>query len=36
MEAFEKAAQVLKVPLCYNGNIFTVEDYENLKEKYSG
>lgn len=34
MEAFEYAYQVSKNPLCFNGNIFTVKDYENIVAKY--
>lgn len=35
MEVFEKALLKSKNPLCYNGDIFTVADYNNFYEKYS-
>lgn len=35
MEVFEKALLKSKNPLCYNGDIFTVVDYNNFHEKYS-
>lgn len=34
MDAFDHAYQVSKNPLCFNGNIFTVEDYEKICSKY--
>ncbi len=34
MKAFDYAYQVSKNPLCFNGNIFTVEDYENIVSRY--
>ncbi|MCI9616593.1 MAG: tRNA-dihydrouridine synthase family protein [Eubacterium sp.] len=35
MKAFDYAYQVSKNPLCFNGNIFTVEDYENIVSRYN-
>ena len=34
MEAFGLAVDTIKVPLCYNGDIYTKEDIENFREKY--
>lgn len=34
MEAFDYAAEVSTNPLCYNGDINTVEDYKKIAEKY--
>ena len=34
MEAFGMAVDTIKVPLCYNGDIYTKEDIENFREKY--
>lgn len=34
MDAFDKAYSLAKMPICYNGNIFTVESYNKIKEKY--
>lgn len=34
MEAFDYAYQVSKNPLCFNGNIFTVNDYERICSAY--
>lgn len=31
---FEKALEKCNFPVCYNGDIFTVKDYENLTEKF--
>lgn len=33
-EAFEKAYNMSKNPLCYNGNIYTVRDFELISEKF--
>jgi tRNA-dihydrouridine synthase len=30
MAAFAEGARISKIPVCYNGNIFTAEDYENF------
>lgn len=35
MKAFDYAYQVSKNPLCFNGNIFTVEDYDNIVSRYN-
>ncbi len=35
LEAFGKALEESKFPVCYNGDIFTVEDYIRLKEMFS-
>lgn len=34
MEAFDKVYKCAKMPLCYNGNIFSVEAFEKISEKY--
>lgn len=34
LEVFEKAFYVSKNPVCYNGNIDTVEDYEKIKARF--
>ena len=34
MEAFEEAFKALKVPVCYNGDLFTKEDVEDFRKKY--
>lgn len=34
MKAFEYAVQVSRNPLCYNGDINTVEDYKKITDKY--
>ena len=33
-EAFNKAYSKSLAPVCYNGNIFTADDYTQIKEKY--
>lgn len=33
-EAFQTAYNKSHAPVCYNGNIFTVDDYMQIKEKY--
>ena len=34
MEVFETAAKKSRNPLCYNGDIFRVEDYENVRVRF--
>ncbi len=34
METFEKAVGLAKMPVCYNGNIFNVKDFEQIKTCY--
>lgn len=34
LEAFAKALERSKCPVCYNGDIFTVEDYQSLTERF--
>lgn len=34
MEVFEKALMMSSSPVCYNGNIFTLDDYNNINVKY--
>ncbi len=34
LDMYEKAVRLSKNKLCYNGNIFTVADYENFREKF--
>lgn len=34
MEAFDAAVRISKNPVCYNGNIFSVLDYNKICEKY--
>ena len=36
METFEKAYKLSEFKLCYNGNIYTREDYENTADKFCG
>lgn len=33
-EVFGKAVHMSRIPLCYNGDIFTLEDYRRLKETF--
>lgn len=35
-DIFEKALSVAKMPLCYNGNIYSKEDYEYIVERFEG
>ena len=35
MQTFDKAYQNSHLKLCYNGNIVTLQDYENISEAYS-
>lgn len=35
VESFEYAVSNSKNKLCYNGNVYTVNDYKNITEKYS-
>ena len=34
LEAFHKAQYSLKMPLCYNGDLFTVQDYEEILREF--
>ena len=34
LDIFKDAVKLSKNPLCYNGNIFTVEDYNNIKTMF--
>ena len=34
LDAFEKAAGRLEMPLCYNGNLFSKEDYRRITERF--
>lgn len=34
MEAFRYGYETGRAPVCYNGNIFTISDYENLRGEY--
>ena len=34
MEAFQYAVDNAKMPLCYNGDLFTVEDVENFQKNF--
>ena len=34
LQAFHKAARVLKMPLCYNGDLFTRKDYEAVAREF--
>lgn len=34
MDSFEVAMERAKMPLCYNGDIFTMEDYDRLVERF--
>ena len=34
MDVFEKALVASSCPVCYNGNVFTKEDYDNIYQKY--
>lgn len=35
MKAFDYAAEISENPLCYNGDIKTVEDYQKIADKYN-
>lgn len=35
-ESFDMCYEKSANPLCYNGNVFSVSDYEKIKEKYPG
>ena len=35
LEAFEYAVQKSKNPLCYNGDIFSAEDFAKVQERFS-
>lgn len=34
MDVFKEAIEGAKAPICYNGDLFTVEDIENFKKQY--
>jgi tRNA-dihydrouridine synthase len=34
LEVYEKAVWLSRNPLCYNGNIFTAEDYERIRQTF--
>lgn len=34
MEVFEKALMMSSCPVCYNGNVFTLDDYNNINDRY--
>ena len=34
MDVFEKALVASSCPVCYNGNVFTLSDYNNINQKY--
>ena len=34
MAVFEKALIMNSAPVCYNGNVFTLDDYNNINDKY--
>ena len=34
LDAFHKAQTSLKMPLCYNGDLFTVQDYEKITKEF--
>lgn len=34
LEAFAEAVRMCKMPLCYNGDIFSVEDYERIMDTF--
>jgi len=36
LDAFAKAVDGISVPLCYNGDINTVEDYKRITERFPG
>ncbi|MBR5155715.1 MAG: tRNA-dihydrouridine synthase family protein [Clostridia bacterium] len=36
MAAFEEALCCAKMPVCYNGNIFSVKDFEGIRERFGG
>lgn len=36
VEIYKNAMSLCKMPLCYNGNIFTANDYENICSKLAG
>ncbi|MBQ1945396.1 MAG: tRNA-dihydrouridine synthase family protein [Clostridia bacterium] len=33
-DAFDLAAQIMSCPLCYNGNLFTAEDFRRVRARY--
>ena len=34
LHAFEQAVSTVRAPLCYNGDLFTVQDYQNIGEQF--
>lgn len=34
LQAFARAADISRIPVCYNGDIFSVEDYERFTERF--
>ena len=36
LQAFACAADISRIPVCYNGDIFSVEDYERFTERFPG
>lgn len=36
LQAFARAADISRIPVCYNGDIFSVEDYERFTERFPG
>ncbi|WP_027205879.1 tRNA dihydrouridine synthase [Butyrivibrio fibrisolvens] len=34
MEVFEKALMMSSCPVCYNGNVFTLDDYNKINDRY--
>ena len=36
MAAFKKAYDASKIPVCYNGNVFSMADFEKIKNDFSG
>lgn len=36
LNAYARAAEELDMPLCYNGNLFSVEDYKRISSRFPG
>ena len=36
LEAFRRAAEEVKVPLCYNGDIYHIEDFQRIRQQFPG
>lgn len=36
LDSFKKAYEASKENLCYNGNIYSISDYQNIEEKFPG